>query len=161
MPQIPSDLSHLYNQYKDVQPPIDNIKRALRSALELPEQTFIVIDALDECILGDGGRAEILTLVSEISRWVLPNVHILVTSRKEPDIERSLIPLVTCTPVCVQTELIQNDIRSYVRSHLTADLDLNKWHSDVKKEIAEALVDGAHGMYELSCYRLSFIQSTY
>lgn len=159
MPQIPNDLSHLYNQYKNVQPPIENMKKVLRSVLELSGQSFIIIDALDECIRDEGGRTEILTLVTELSRWALPNVHILVTSRNEPDIEKALVPLVTVTPVCIQSEKIKNDIGLYVRSHLTADPDLKKWHPTIKKEIEEALVNGAHGMYELSYWRLSFIKS--
>ncbi len=142
---MPTSLLHLYAQYKHMQPLIDNLKMTLRSILEESGETFLIIDALDECIDEDGSRKQILTLLEELSMWALPNVHILVTSRKEPDIEHSLTSLKTLRSVCPQTQQ-QNDIEIYVNSILTTDSNLKKCSAEVKEEIKETLVNNADGM---------------
>lgn len=136
---------HLYNQHKYAQPSIDSLKTTLRSVIENSRQTFLVIDALDECIDENGRRAEILALLAELSSWALPQVHILVTSRKEQDIEKALIPLTTLPSICIQTQQ-QNDVKLYVKSILATDPDLQKWSNEIKKKIAEALIEKADGM---------------
>lgn len=47
---------------------------------------YLVLDALDECIT----RSTLLKGLEEMDHWDLPNLHILVTSREETDIEDSL-----------------------------------------------------------------------
>jgi hypothetical protein len=145
LPQVPTSLLHLYAQYKNMQPSIDNLKMTLLSVLEESGETFLIIDALDECIDEDGSRKQILTLLEELSMWNRPNVHILVTSRKEPDIEHSLTSLKTLRSVCIQTQQ-QNDIKIYVNSILETAFNSKKWTPEVKEEIKEALVNNADGM---------------
>lgn len=145
MPRIPDDLLNLYSQYKHTQPPMERLVSTLRSTLEICGESFVIIDALDECI-DNGRRTEILTLLTELSKWALSNLHVLVTSRKEPDIEKSLTPLLTLRPICIQTDQIQNDLRLYVRTHLRKDSDLAKWSPKIKQEIEETLIEGANGM---------------
>jgi hypothetical protein len=61
------------------------------------EDVFIVIDDLDECPR-NGERVEILPLISEM-RSRSPNLHLLVTSRPEPDIVDFLTPLLMCSGI--------------------------------------------------------------
>jgi archaellum biogenesis ATPase FlaH len=135
----------LYHQHKYSQPTIDSLKTTLRSVLEEAGQIFLVIDALDECIDENERRAEILNLLMEFSNWALPQVHILVTSRKEEDIEKALMSLKMLSSICIKTQQ-KNDIELYVRSILATDVDLRKWTDEVKEEIAEALTRNAGGM---------------
>lgn len=128
-----------------MQPPINILQMTLRSVLEELGQTFLVIDALDECTGETGTRNEVLDLLHELSWWALPNVHVLITSRKEPDIEKSLTSLETLRAVCIQTQQ-QNDIAIYVKSLLATDSNLKRWSAEVKEEIIEALVKNADGM---------------
>ena len=145
LPEIPSSLMHLYNQHQYAQPSIESLKATLRSVLERSGQSFLVIDALDECVDENGSRTEILALLNELSHWALPEVHILVTSRKESDIDRALNSLTMLPSICIQTQQ-QSDITLYIRSILATDSDLLKWTDEVKEEIAETLIRKAFGM---------------
>ena len=120
--------------------------------LELSGQTFIIADALDECPSNSTERAELCALLTEFSRWALPNLHILVTSRKEPDINEALSTLVTFPPICIQSKQVAADIRLHVRTELANDPKLKKWSLQIKEEIENTLVEGADGMYEPSCF---------
>lgn len=146
LPRISESLWHLYDQYKRGKPPFDSVKNTLRAILETIGQAFLIIDALDECV-ADKGRIELLAVLAEIKEWAFPNLRVLVTSRKDPEIDEVLRPLVTFKPICIQTKKVQHDAQLYVRCQLTADYTLKKWSTTVKKEIEEILVEGANGMY--------------
>lgn len=73
----------------------DNGQRqpSLRALLEVTSQVmrqfthaYIVLDALDECTQ----RQELMDVLETVAGWQLDNVHLLMTSRKERDIESSL-----------------------------------------------------------------------
>ena len=78
-----------------------DLKMTLRSVICESEQS--IIDALDECIDENETRREILTFLTDLSNWNLPQLHILVTSRKELEIEKSLTSLENLNPICIQT----------------------------------------------------------
>lgn len=102
------------------------------------------MDALDECSLGSDRKA-MLSLLEEISSWSLANVHILVTSRRERDIESVLLELSTAI-ICIQTPGLDADIQSYIVHELATRPRLAKWPPDVKNEIENKLMSGAEGM---------------
>ena len=52
-------------------------------------EIFIILDALDESV----ERPELLADIEEIFEWENTNLHILITSRREKDIEESLARL--------------------------------------------------------------------
>lgn len=149
IPIIPSTLSKLHGQYGGGQLPT-NMKAEFQSVLKLSGQTFFVIDALDECPIGDESRSKVLALLTEFSQWALPNLHVLVTSRKELDIDRALAPLAKLSSISIQTDQVQPDIHRYIKSQLANDPELKKWPSLIKNEIENALVERAHGMYKSS-----------
>jgi hypothetical protein len=151
IPGIPDSLRSLYSSYGHGQPPTRSLKAAIRSVLELTGQAFIIIDALDECPSYDEERTQLFAVLKEFSTWKLPNLHILVTSRREPDIVEALTPLVTSPPVCIQFEQVDADIRIHVKTQLANDPKLKKWSPQIKEEIETALVKGADGMYGLPC----------
>jgi hypothetical protein len=73
-------------------------------------------------------------------------LHILATSRREKDIEEWLEPLVNDQEkICIQSALVNDDIRTYVHEKLQTDRKL-KWSAKVQEEIEKSLMDGAHGM---------------
>lgn len=113
----------------------------LREMVKGFDSTYILIDALDEC----SDREDILKLLEAIMEWNLNNLHILVTSRNENDIATSLEPLVTFQQ-CIQSALVDADIRVHVLERLSNDRDLKKWPIDVQIEIEDALRRGAKGM---------------
>ena len=105
------------------------------------KSTYILLDALDECT----DRKDLLEFMEAIKDWNIDSLHLLTTSRKENDITKSLESLVTCQ-LCIQSALVDADIRIYVLDKLSNDPGLKKWSIDVQKEIENALTKGANGM---------------
>jgi hypothetical protein len=77
---------------------------------EFPE-TYIILDALDEYT----DRTELMAILKRITRLKLKGSHLLVTSRKERDIESSLETIMnTQNAICLQSELVNRDIYIYI-----------------------------------------------
>lgn len=121
---------------------MDSLQKCLNEILHGSGDTFLLIDALDECTQ----REELLDLIKNICSWKLSNVKILTTSRSEQDIEDVLRSLSTC--IGIQSAKSDADIRLYVDRRLASDPKLRKWsnNADLMEEIRTALVTGADGM---------------
>jgi hypothetical protein len=126
---------------------------SLHALLELTPQVmqqfahaYIVLDALDECTQ----RQELMDVLETVAAWQLGNVHLLMTSRKERDIESSLDSYVKEEDtVCLQRDVVDRDIQRYIQQRLSDDKTLTKWNKDaaVRQKIEAALMHGARGMY--------------
>jgi hypothetical protein len=108
-------------------------------------ETYIILDALDEC----RERKELLADIKVIAGWKLGKLHILATSRIERDIEESFEYLVNIQgKICIQSAIVNNDIRAYVHERLQTDQGLRRWQKQprVQREIETTLMDKANGM---------------
>lgn len=107
-----------------------------------------VFDALDEC----SQRVELLQILAMMREWRLGNTHIVVTSRRERDIETRLQE-VECleNSLTLERDFVDEDIRQYVRQRLSNDKAMNKWVEDsaLREEIETTLIGGSQGMYVL------------
>lgn len=131
------------------QPSPHALLESLRQMLQLFTQVYIVLDALDECTQ----RQEMMNVLESVAGWQLDNMHLLMTSRQERDIERSLENCVDEEEkVCLQSDVVDKDIQQYVQERLSVGRDLVKWNRDsaMRQEIESALMSGAHGMYVCS-----------
>jgi hypothetical protein len=145
---IPGGLDDLFSthDYGQRQPSVDTLLRATNRILQELSHAYIVLDALDECV----GRAELIEIVEEMARWRLENSHLIVTSRRERDIEISIETFVTRrNSVSLQSDLVDDDIRQYVRQRLSNDKGLSRWSKDasLRQEIEAAVIQGSQGMY--------------
>jgi hypothetical protein len=137
----PLDTLYSENQNGERQPTIDGLKNALRDILGMFQETFIILDTLDECV----ERQALLEWIICVIDHNHDNLHILVTSRKEKDIEDSFISCVS-TEVNIQSAMVDPDIQVYVWEQLASNLKLKKWPMKIQEEIEAALMHGAHGM---------------
>lgn len=109
------------------------------------DHVFIVGDALDECPDSDGKREELLRLINDIHSQSLENMHLLVTSGEKADIEDTLRPLSTISPICIQDAGVKADIALYVGRQLTST-HFKHWPERIKIDVESSLVKGPHGM---------------
>jgi len=139
----PEALRTLYSQNQDGarQPTVKVLVETLRGIIRGFKQTYIIVDALDEC----SEREKLLVLIGDIIDWKIGTLHILATSRKEQDIEDYLSSLIS-DEINIQSTFVDADIQVHVRERLRNDRRLRKWSVDAQLEIETALVDGAHGM---------------
>lgn len=147
MYQVPAYLLQTYRHYSmgTLQPSPIDLKDMLFNLIEELDQAYIVIDALDECPK-IGEREQLLTVIEEMMQRPVNNLHILVTSRREPDIEEHLVPLLTSPAVALQGSDVDLDIQLHITHQLTTDAKLKRWPNDIKSEIETTLLNGAHGM---------------
>ena len=123
----------------------DGLLSTLRQMMASTGDTYIILDALDECT----ERDELLSDLEKMMDWEDTNSHVLATSRREIDIEEALIPLVNPRfRIDIQSTLVSADIRTYVHDRLQADRRLKRWQKDTKirLEIEDTLLGKAHGM---------------
>jgi NACHT domain len=131
------------------QPSAEALLSILRGICGEFPATYIILDALDECI----DRDELMVAIKILAEWRLERLHILVTSRKERDIEDELERVVEKSSIIpLQSSIVDQDIQRYVHHRLSTDKNLKKWHKDleIRNEIEIALMKGAHGMHVYS-----------
>ncbi|KAF1982386.1 ankyrin [Aulographum hederae CBS 113979] len=157
--KIPVTLEALYTSCDqgNRQPLIDTLISVLRDmVLEFP-QSYLILDALDECTQRD----ELLDILDQIAGWQLDGIHILVTSRKEQDIKSSLSVIVDPKLVIyLQSQVVDKDIRKFIHQKLSDDKSLKRWHKsiDIRQEIETALIQGAHGMFRWAVCQLDALK---
>ena len=117
----------------------------LRHILQIFPHVYIVVDALDEC----NRRVELLRSLQQIAEWNLENIHVLLTSRKERDIEVSLSSYVSSeNSIVFESEKVDEDIEMYTRKRLVEDETLRRWrgYNAISQEIERTITRRACGM---------------
>ncbi|PVH67497.1 hypothetical protein DL98DRAFT_296048, partial [Cadophora sp. DSE1049] len=148
-------LESLFSRYQDgkQQPTQDALEVALQQMLNEFGETFIILDALDEC----KEREELLSLLQNLTSWGAGNLHVLATSRRERDIEETLESLTT-SEICLQSALVDNDIRTHLSERLQNDPKLKRWPANVRGEIKDTLMEGAQGMFRWVVCQLDMLR---
>ena len=103
---------------------------------------YFIIDALDECSEWE----KLLGVLTEIANWKLQNLHVLVTSRRGRAIEKRLTEIAS-SHMNLDSDLVDEDIRRYLRTTLVNDTRFKIWLEADRQEIEDTLVKGAHGMW--------------
>ena len=110
---------------------------------------YIIIDALDECPNTSGipsAREAVLSVVSDIHDLRLPNLHVCITSRPEPDIKNTLAPLAPQSLSLHDQAGQRRDIVDYIVSVVNQDPAMGKWRQQDKELVIETLSQRADGM---------------
>ena len=144
---VPAELESLYTSCMNGarQPSCQMLLVTLLQMMTPFEEVFIIIDALDESV----AKPELLAAIEEIFECEKTNLHILITSRREKDIEVSLARLgKERGSICIQGASIVADVRHYVHHQLQADNKLRRWRKDphVLSLIEHTLLDNFDGM---------------
>jgi hypothetical protein len=108
------------------------------------ECVYVVIDALDE----SQSRDNILNLLHHLATDLSSDkLRILATSRQERDVQRTLAQL--GGNISMSNDLVDEDIALFIESQLQSDRRLRFWPDSLKREVKQALIKGAKGMYVL------------
>ena len=123
-------------------PSRDDVQQICSSALHHMPETYIIIDALDEC-------KEISQAASWLKNLLIAGggkLHVLITSRDKPDITVDL-PKIPLQQVIHLDNFINADIELYIDSKMQKFKQLALWSEDIQTNIRETLLAGAGGMY--------------
>lgn len=138
-----ADLVRLYTSCAPGTPLPSVLIEYLRQMMKRFQNVYILIDALDECPRYDE-RDDVLNALETMRKWSLPGLHLLVTSRDEPDIRESL-RTEDHQQVSMKKDKVDQDIAEFVSSRLNMDPRLRKWRS-YQDQIQKALTEGARGV---------------
>ncbi|KAL8924377.1 MAG: hypothetical protein Q9172_002724 [Xanthocarpia lactea] len=108
------------------------------------KKTFLVLDALDE--YPESGRHELLAAIKLLRNSEHDDLHILLTSRREYDIEHAL-NAITTQKLSIQGPAVDSDISRHVRASLAEDARLSRLSPSIKETMEAQLVSSAHGMF--------------
>ncbi|KXG53391.1 uncharacterized protein PGRI_004410 [Penicillium griseofulvum] len=143
---FPREVMNLYEDKskKGQDPSQATLVETLLMLLKQPGKTYIILDALDECL----AQNEIFDLILRIKEGTAWLANILVTSRMERQIETGLQDMVTRS-IPLRGPKVDEDIQTLVRHVLKSDPVLRKRPIQMKKEMEIAIMNGASGMYVL------------
>ena len=130
------------------QPTTTVLLATLHSAIDsIRKKTFLILDALDE--YPESRRPELLATLKLLKDAEHGDVHVLVTSRREFDIEHALHTIAT-HEVSVHGPVVDSDIALHIRATLAEDARFSRLPPSIKDTIEIQLVTKAHGM-SVSC----------
>ncbi|KAH6677075.1 hypothetical protein B0J14DRAFT_506370, partial [Halenospora varia] len=140
---VPGDLMELHDKCETGQQivTLPRLTTILKNTAHSFTDTYIVIDAIDECPRNDDGRNELLTTILDIKR---SGLQVLVTSRFETDIEEAFSSELS---ISIDKGLVDADIQLHVANELATNAKLKKWSSDIKDDIMKTLLKGSNGMF--------------
>jgi hypothetical protein len=141
---VPKALVDLYTQCGNghQEPTLDDLQNTLQKILDGFSSTFIILDALDECV----EREKILNWIQTfiLDKDITLRLHLIVTSRPEQEINDQFkshhyIDLVK--------ESGNHDLKAYLDYQLQNNSALQKWKFDTQEQIKSTLLKKADGMY--------------
>jgi hypothetical protein len=143
---VPTVLTKLYYSCHDggSQPSIESLQVTLLHILEVFDDVYIVLDALDEC----SERTAVLKWIKQTTSWRKSKLHLLATSRPEEDIAkylRSLDP----DHVNIKQDLVSRDIERYINSILYDEDSFEQMGDEINANIKNTVLESAEGMYVL------------
>ena len=127
------------------QPNLGDLIAILKTMIGLFDQTYIVLDALDECTGLE--RDSALRFLAEMKSWDIQTLHVSVTSRSLLEIEEATECLCAFrVDLHGETAHIEHDIGRYLQDRLENDPHLRKWGTTEKALITKTLIKRADGM---------------
>ncbi|CAN9388993.1 unnamed protein product [Alternaria alternata] len=144
-----------YSRATSQKPSSEVLEHILLALLEESRTSYLVVDALDEC--SEEQREKILEGFRRITQS-LPEIRLLITSRKEADIE-DLLSSWPVTRFAIDEESVNQDIDLYVKNALATDRKLVKLPSATKKEIEDEFRKKSDGMSRWAALQLDNIRN--
>ncbi|KUJ13873.1 uncharacterized protein LY89DRAFT_753194 [Mollisia scopiformis] len=156
-PDTPEAVEAL-RQYKTSgqRPDQKTLEKTLDAVLHGFTHVHIVLDALDECPSDDQARHNLLETIGRVLASEPDNLHLLLTSRREVDIEKALIPALSnassdCFSIDINVLNEQEALETDITFHIDHEFNTEpfcSWPPDIKEEVKSALINNADGMFQ-------------
>jgi NACHT domain len=136
---IPGSLQELHAQGGT--PSLVELLTVLEDTLKTFDQVFVFVDAIDESM----PREDLLRVLRDLATDLrFQKIQLLATSRRYIDIENVMSDI--AVPMSISNELVDEDIRVFVRNRIQSSPKLNRWPKDLQIEAETAVTTGAKGM---------------
>jgi hypothetical protein len=142
---LPEDVKGLYecHKRKRTRPSLDEIVKVLHSVAGNYSKPFILIDALDECQISDGGPRKLLSEIFNLQAKT--GANLFATSRFVPEIMEMFKG-----GMSLEIRASDEDVRSYIDGHMSLLPSVVLRSLDLQEEIKAAIINAVDGMYVLS-----------
>lgn len=142
---MPEGLKNLYERHKNnwTRTSFKEISNVLYSVIAEYSRAFILIDALDECEISDGGHKKLLSEIFNLQ--AKSGISLFATSRFIPVIEKDF-------KGCISLEIraSDEDIQSYIDGHLSNLPSFVSGSPKLQEEIKAEIIKAVDGMCVLS-----------
>jgi NACHT domain len=144
-PSMPESLKSLYECHKNnrTRPSFDEVSKVLRSVVADYSRAFIIVDALDECQISDGGRRKLLSEIFNIQAKT--GANFFATSRFIPEIIKDFKGSVS-----LEIRAHDEDVRRYLDGHMSLLPSFVLRSRDLQEEIKTEIIKVVDGMYVTS-----------
>ncbi|KAF8193134.1 ankyrin repeat-containing domain protein [Mycena galopus ATCC 62051] len=137
-------------------PRYEDLQRLLYKLLPELGQTYIVLDALDECDSTNFTR--LVTLVSVLRAWTETSLHLLITSQTRDVFTKGFNNVAR---IALDFTVTWNDIEFFVTSELQTNSDLEAWQPHAT-EVTEQITCKSNGMFRLAaCLLIELVHYVY
>ena len=135
-PSLPKSVNTLYEYHnrKRTRPSFNEIEEALCSVAADYSRAFIVVDALDECSVSEGGRQKVLSVIFNLQAKT--GANLFATSRINGDITKLFEGALS-----LQIRATNKDIERYLDEQmrlLESDILDDKLRRTIKREVIKA-----------------------
>jgi Cdc6-like AAA superfamily ATPase len=143
---VPESVKTLYERHKDkrTRPSFDEISKELHSVVADYSRAFIIIDALDECQVSDGGRQRLLAEMFNLQTKT--GANLLATSRFIPETVKKF----EGSSTRLEIRASDDDLRRYLDGHISRLPSFVSRSPDLQNEVKTAIINVVDGMYVLS-----------
>ena len=151
---VPKVFQNLFEKYSNSQfPLVEDVHATFEGLLDESSHTYIIIDALDECP-DQTGRSKIIKFLEGLCRTSHGGAHILMTSRRENDIETAINEMeVSKSIVLMKTAEVNADIRTYLMDSMRKQ-PYKDWPARLKITVARKLTSKADGVFRWAALQL-------
>ncbi|KAF2186074.1 purine and uridine phosphorylase [Zopfia rhizophila CBS 207.26] len=145
------------------QPSCESFCKVFLYMIGYSKEVWIVLDALDECRTRRGPPTKgLLSWMRDLLSSEGRNVHLLVTSRPEQDIESELGKWPYDNDIVpIEGDSVTDDIRAYVHTRVRNSEGLKRWQSrpNVQQEIETKLMEKANDMFRWAACQLDALEN--
>jgi hypothetical protein len=146
-PSVPENVKTFYKRHKNKQtwPSFEKISKVLQSVVADYFRAFIIIDALDECQVSDGGRRRFLSEIFNLQAKT--GINIFSTSRFIPEIMKEFEG-----SILLEIRASSEDVQRYLEGHMSQLPSFVSRNADLQEEIKTKIVQAVDGMYVPLCF---------
>ncbi|KAF3916902.1 Ankyrin-1 [Orbilia brochopaga] len=147
---LPEAATALYDRHSGLQTPSsEELLDVFAELLSANSKTYVVLDAIDECSKEE--REKLFNAF--LSRFEATGASLLVTSRREPDIEKAFKPAFHHT-ICIEDSKVDEDVQTHVTKAMASEPAFKNWNAAIKKEVSDAISKGSRGMFRWAVCQL-------
>ncbi|KAF7349542.1 Ankyrin repeat protein [Mycena sanguinolenta] len=140
-PDLHKTLDNHYNLLAGQKlPDYQDLVSLLLKLLQQLGQTYVVLDALDEC--DSNNVQQIVRLVAELKAWAETPLHLCITSQPRDVFTKSFADV---TRIALQADIMNTDIKSFITTELKTNSSLEPWKPRAA-QVTKQVTRKANGM---------------